>query len=139
MTRSVVRVLALVSIVTTVAFAQTRRAVTAADYDRATRMLAPALNGLVVGGTADATWLPDGRFWYVANHTGRHRKRRRRSREEDAGSGSNASGPFDRLQGKRVRLRPLADAAVGPAVVAAGAVDAAVSRSRRPADPTSPE
>ncbi len=55
MTRSAVRVLVLVSIVTTVAFAQTRRAVTAADYDRATRMLAPALNGLVVGGTADAT------------------------------------------------------------------------------------
>jgi dipeptidyl aminopeptidase/acylaminoacyl peptidase len=65
MARSVVRVLALVSIVTTVAFAQTRRAVTAADYDRATRMLAPALNGLVVGGTVDATWLPDGRFSYV--------------------------------------------------------------------------
>src|SRR6185369_2879048 len=38
---------------------------TTADYDRATKMLAPALNGLVVGGTADATWLPDGRFWYV--------------------------------------------------------------------------
>ena len=66
MTRSAVRVLVLVSIVTTVAFAQTRRAVTAADYDRATRMLAPALNGLVVGGTADATvWLPDGRISYT--------------------------------------------------------------------------
>ena len=42
-----------------------RRVVTAADYDRATRMLAPALNGLVVGGTVDPNWLPDGRFWYV--------------------------------------------------------------------------
>ena len=28
-------------------------------------MLAPALNALVVGGTVDANWLPDGRFWYV--------------------------------------------------------------------------
>jgi dipeptidyl-peptidase 4 len=65
MTRPAVRVLVLVSIVTTVAFAQTRRAVTPADYDRATRMLAPALNGLVVGGTVDPTWLPDGRFSYV--------------------------------------------------------------------------
>ena len=65
MTRSVVRLVVLVSIVTSVAMAQTRRVVTAADYDRAVRMLAPALNGLVVGGTADATWLPDGRFWYV--------------------------------------------------------------------------
>jgi dipeptidyl aminopeptidase/acylaminoacyl peptidase len=65
MTRSAVRVLVLVSIVTTVAFAQTRRAVTPADYDRATKMLAPALNGLVTGGTVDATWLPDGRFSYV--------------------------------------------------------------------------
>ena len=65
MTRSAVRVLVLASIVTTVAFAQTRRTVTPADYDRATRMLAPALNGLVVGGTVDPTWLPDGRFSYV--------------------------------------------------------------------------
>ena len=39
--------------------------VTTADYDRAVRMLAPALNGLVVGDTVNATWLPDGRFWYV--------------------------------------------------------------------------
>jgi hypothetical protein len=48
-----------------VAFAQNRRVLTAVDYDRAVKMLAPALNGLVVGGTADANWLPDGRFWYV--------------------------------------------------------------------------
>src|SRR5687768_6635926 len=41
------------------------RVLTAADYDRAVRMLAPALNGLVVGGTVDPNWLPDGRFWYV--------------------------------------------------------------------------
>jgi len=53
MTRSAVRILVLVSIVTTVAFAQTRRTVPAADYDRAAKMLAPALNGLVVGGTVD--------------------------------------------------------------------------------------
>jgi dipeptidyl aminopeptidase/acylaminoacyl peptidase len=65
MTRSAIRVLVLISIVTTVAFAQSRPAVTAADYDRATKMLAPALNGLVVGGTVDPTWLPDGRFSYV--------------------------------------------------------------------------
>ena len=62
MTRSFARVLVLVVFATTVAVAQNRRVVTAADYDRATRMLAPRLNGLVVGGTADATWLPDGRF-----------------------------------------------------------------------------
>ena len=65
MTRSLVRVLALVLIGTSVVVAQNRRALTAADYDRATRMLAPALNGLVVGGAVDANWLPDGRFWYV--------------------------------------------------------------------------
>jgi dipeptidyl aminopeptidase/acylaminoacyl peptidase len=65
MTRSSVRVLALVVLATSIAFAQTRRVVTTADYDRAVRMLAPALNGLVVGGTAQATWLPDGRFSYV--------------------------------------------------------------------------
>ena len=33
--------------------------------DRAVRMLAPALNGLVVGGTVTPNWMPDGRFWYV--------------------------------------------------------------------------
>jgi dipeptidyl-peptidase-4 len=66
MSRSVARVLVLVVIVTSVAFAQqNRRAFTTADYDRAVRMLAPALNGLVVGGTVNANWMPDGRFWYV--------------------------------------------------------------------------
>jgi dipeptidyl aminopeptidase/acylaminoacyl peptidase len=64
-TRSIVRFLTLVLITTSIAVAQNRRVLTTADYDRATKMLAPALNGLVVGGTADATWLPDGRFWYV--------------------------------------------------------------------------
>src|SRR3954468_25058168 len=51
MFRPVVRVLALcLALGTSVVVAQNRRALTAADYDRATRMLAPALNGLVVGG-----------------------------------------------------------------------------------------
>ena len=54
MTRFLVRILVLVSIATSVAVAQNRRALTVADYDRATKMLAPALNGLVVGGTAAA-------------------------------------------------------------------------------------
>jgi dipeptidyl-peptidase 4 len=37
---------------------------TVADYQRAEKFLAPALAGLVVGGAVNATWLPDGRFWY---------------------------------------------------------------------------
>jgi len=66
MTRAVARVVALALVLgASVVLAQNRRALTTADYDRAVRMLAPSLNGLVVGGTADATWLPDGRFWYV--------------------------------------------------------------------------
>jgi dipeptidyl-peptidase-4 len=40
------------------------RVVTAADYDHARQFLAPALNGMVVGGAVAATWAPDGRFWY---------------------------------------------------------------------------
>ncbi|MGH7524917.1 MAG: DPP IV N-terminal domain-containing protein [Gemmatimonadales bacterium] len=43
------------------------QSVTAADYARAERFLGPALNGLVVGGTVAANWLPgdrDDRFWY---------------------------------------------------------------------------
>src|SRR5579862_103449 len=65
MNRSIVAVLGLVGLATGIVAAQNRRVLTTADYDRAVRMLAPSLNGLVVGGTATATWLPDGRFWYV--------------------------------------------------------------------------
>ena len=43
---------------------QLTRAYTAADYDRAARQLAPSVAGLMVGGSVQANWLPDGRFWY---------------------------------------------------------------------------
>src|SRR5580765_3478508 len=66
MTRPIVFVAAaLVVIGTTAGVAQQKRVVTTADYDRAVKMLAPSLNGLVVGDSVNATWLPDGRFWYV--------------------------------------------------------------------------
>ena len=68
MSRSIVRVAVLAVIASSIAFAQaaqSRRVLTTADYDRAVRMLAPALNGLVMGGTAQVTWMPDGRFWYT--------------------------------------------------------------------------
>src|SRR6476659_3762934 len=65
MNRSISFVAALVLIGTSVGVAQQKRVVTAADYDRAVKMLAPALNGLVVGDTVNPTWLPDGRFWYI--------------------------------------------------------------------------
>ena len=38
--------------------------VTAADYARAERFLAPAVAPLVVGGSVTANWLPNDRFWY---------------------------------------------------------------------------
>src|SRR6476661_1454430 len=41
-----------------------RSAVTAADYARAERFLAPNLQGLVTGGAVAPVWLPDERFWY---------------------------------------------------------------------------
>src|SRR4029079_10740805 len=65
MNRSIVAVLGLVALTTGVVAGQNRRAVTTADYDRAVKMLAPSLNNLVVGDTVNATWLPDGRFWYA--------------------------------------------------------------------------
>jgi dipeptidyl-peptidase-4 len=43
---------------------QTPSAVTAADYARAESFLAPAVTGLVVGGSVAANWLADERFWY---------------------------------------------------------------------------
>ncbi|OFW07947.1 MAG: peptidase S9 [Acidobacteria bacterium RIFCSPLOWO2_02_FULL_67_36] len=48
----------------TAALVAQRPAVTAADYARAEKFLAPNLAGLVVGGSVAANWLPDERFWY---------------------------------------------------------------------------
>jgi dienelactone hydrolase len=45
------------------------RVFTTADYDRAAGKLAGALQGLVVGGSANATWLPNERFWYRSVRT----------------------------------------------------------------------
>jgi dipeptidyl aminopeptidase/acylaminoacyl peptidase len=45
--------------------AQPRRSLTAADYDRAVRMLGSTVSPMVVGGTAPGvSWLADGRFFY---------------------------------------------------------------------------
>jgi dipeptidyl-peptidase-4 len=44
-------------------------ALTAADYARAEKFLAAAVNPLVVGGTVNATWLPDDRFTYRSTLT----------------------------------------------------------------------
>ncbi len=44
--------------------AATPAALTSADYARAERFLATTVNPLVVGGTVNATWLPDDRFTY---------------------------------------------------------------------------
>lgn len=40
------------------ASAQQRASLSAADYDRAVRFLAPSLTGLVVRGSVAANWLP---------------------------------------------------------------------------------
>ena len=51
--------------------AQQPRVFTAADYDRASAQLAQNLTDLVVGGSVQANWLPDGRMWYrTAGATG---------------------------------------------------------------------
>ena len=39
-------------------------ALTAADYARAEKFLAPTVNPLVIGGSVNAAWLPDDRFTY---------------------------------------------------------------------------
>ena len=43
---------------------QQPRALTSADYDRAAKMLAFNVAPLVTGGTVQASWLPDDRFYY---------------------------------------------------------------------------
>ena len=67
MSRSFVRRCSLATVLVataSISAQQPRRVFTPADYDRAVRMLGQSLNGLVIGGAAQATWLPDGRFWY---------------------------------------------------------------------------
>ncbi len=46
------------------AVANAQRVLTTADYDRAVKMLSFNVNPLVTGGTVNATWLPDDRFYY---------------------------------------------------------------------------
>jgi dipeptidyl aminopeptidase/acylaminoacyl peptidase len=56
--------LVLAAVVAAAPLAAQRAAVSAADYARAEKFLAPNLAGLVVGGTVAPVWLPDGRFWF---------------------------------------------------------------------------
>src|SRR3954470_9227423 len=65
MNRSIALIAAIVALATGMVGAQNRRALAAADYDLAVKMLAPSPTGVVVGDTVNPTWLPDGRFWYV--------------------------------------------------------------------------
>jgi len=44
--------------------AQERAVVTVEDYARAERLLATHTDPLVLGGSVDPRWMPDGRFWY---------------------------------------------------------------------------
>ena len=67
MSNAVSRILisfSLVAILGASVVGQQRPALTADDYARAERFLAPAVTPLVVGGAVAATWLPDDRFWY---------------------------------------------------------------------------
>ncbi len=50
--------------------AQEGATVTAADYARAEKFLAPNVAGDVIGGRVDPHWLPDGRFWYLSERPG---------------------------------------------------------------------
>jgi dipeptidyl-peptidase 4 len=54
----------LAAAVASLPLAAQRATLTEQDYARAERFLAANLQGLVVGGAVDATWLPDERFWY---------------------------------------------------------------------------
>lgn len=54
-------------VIATVAGAVTAQTLTTADYQRAEKMLGYKTAPLVDRGPVRATWLPDGKFWYVAN------------------------------------------------------------------------
>ena len=55
---------ALIAAMTLPGAAQSRAAVTAADYERAERYLGYNTNPLVSNGPVQANWLPNDRFWY---------------------------------------------------------------------------
>jgi dipeptidyl aminopeptidase/acylaminoacyl peptidase len=65
MTRSTAFVFGIALIGLSLAVPQSTRVLTTGDYDRAVRMLAPGLNGLVMNDNVSVTWLPDGRLWYA--------------------------------------------------------------------------
>ncbi len=74
MKRCALRSLAVVAVASlallaTGAQAQSPRVLTSADYDRAAAQLQPSLNGRMVGGSVQAHWLPDDRFWYSTAST----------------------------------------------------------------------
>jgi len=56
--------LLVLAVTATIPLVAQRPGPSVADYQRAEKFLAPALAGLVVGGSVNATWLPDERFWY---------------------------------------------------------------------------
>src|SRR4029079_6908398 len=56
--------LLVLAVTATIPLVAQRQGPTVADYQRAEKFLAPALAGLVGGGSVNAPWLPDGRFWY---------------------------------------------------------------------------
>ena len=84
------------SIISAPLLARQQPAVTADDYARAERFLAPAVTPLVSGGSVAAAWLPDDRFWYRnALPTGAEfilvdpvRKTRTRCRNQNHGYGT---------------------------------------------------
>ena len=71
-------------------------AVTADDYARAERFLAAAVNPLVVGGTVNATWLPDDRFTYRSTTADGARVPAGRPGEEDARAAPSTTSAWPR-------------------------------------------
>ena len=121
MTRSTVAVLGLVLIGTSLGTVQpSQRVVTTADYDRAVKMLAPSLNGLVLNADLNANWLPDGRFWYV--------------RTTSTATENIVIDPAKKTR-ETVATPPAGQGEAGGGVVVAGAV--AAWPSPRPVVPTS--
>jgi dipeptidyl aminopeptidase/acylaminoacyl peptidase len=56
--------LLLAAVIAASPLAAQQRTVTAADYDRAARLLGPNLTNMMTRNAITATWLPDDRFWY---------------------------------------------------------------------------
>jgi len=102
--------LAFSIVASTAAAAQQQPRLTADDYARAERMLAPSVLPLITGFGVRPTWLADGRFWYratVPNGTTFYMVDPARRTRDALFDATRLASALATVSGGRVALRPV--------------------------------